>query len=317
MPATNGLILALGGNALIGAGEEKSIPQQYRRAEETLRRILPLVEQHQHVLIVHGNGPQVGNELLRSEIAEAQLFPLPLDVLVADCQGVMGYLLQQALANLMAEQGIERSVLTIVTQVVVAEDDPAFASPSKPVGGFLSEEQAGEEKRRGWDVVEDAGRGWRRVVPSPQPLQVVELEGIRAMYESGAIVLAAGGGGIPVVRKGPRLEGIEAVIDKDNVTALLAGELKPVRLVMLTAVDELHIGHATPDERSLGEVDAAELREHYRAGEFSRGSMGPKVACVLSYLEGASDVDGRSALITSPEALGEALAGRAGTKVRP
>jgi carbamate kinase len=256
----------------------------------------------------------VGNELLRSEIAEAQLFPLPLDVLVADCQGVMGYLLQQALANLMAEHGIERSVLTIVTQVVVAEDDPAFASPSKPVGGFLSEEQAGEEKRRGWDVVEDAGRGWRRAVSSPQPLEVVELECIRAMYESGAIVLAAGGGGIPVVRKGPRLE---VIIDKDNVTALLAGELKPVRLVMLTAVDELHIGHGTPDERSLREVDAAELQEHYRAGEFSRGSMGPKVACVVAYLEGASGADGRSALITSPEALGDALAGRGGTKVRP
>jgi len=238
-------------------------------------------------------------------------------VLVADCQGVMGYLLQQAIANLLAERGIARSVLTIVTQVVVAVDDPAFAAPSKPVGGFLSEEQAGEERRRGWNVVEDAGRGWRRVVPSPQPLEVVELECIRQMYTSGAIVLAAGGGGIPVVRNGARLEGIEAVIDKDHVTALLAGELKPVRLVMLTAVDELHLGHGTPDERPLGEVDAAELWGHYRAGEFAVGSMGPKVACVLSYLEEASGAGGRSALITSPEALGEALAGSAGTRVRP
>ena len=310
-----GLLLSLGGNALIRPGEEGDIPQQVSRARETFRSLGPLIAAHRRVLLVHGNGPQVGNELLRSEIAEMEggLFRLPLDVLVADCQGAMGYVLQRELGNALRERGDRRGVATLVTQVEVDSDDPAFAHPTKPVGHFHSAEEARQLKERaGWEMAEDAGRGWRRVVPSPRPLEVVEAGAVRALWEAGVLVVAGGGGGVPVVRTRSGLDGWEAVVDKDRTTALLARLLEPERVVMITGVDAVRRGFGTRDEVVLETATSSELRRLGEAGEFPAGSMGPKVQALVEVVEA---VEGCEALVTSPEALPEALAGRAGTRI--
>lgn len=312
----DGLLLSLGGNALIRPGEEGDIPQQVSRARETFRTLAPLIARHSRVALVHGNGPQVGNELLRSEIAELEggLFRLPLDVLVADCQGAMGYVLQRELGNALGEAGDSRPVATVVTQVEVDADDPAFARPSKPVGHFHSEEEARElRERSGWEMAEDAGRGWRRVVPSPRPVGIVELAALSALWNEGVLVVAGGGGGVPVVRTRSGLDGWEAVVDKDRTTALLARALEPELLVMVTGVDAVRVGFGTPAERALQEASSSQLRELAAAGEFPAGSMGPKIEALVETVEA---VEGCEALVTSPEALPEALAGNAGTRIR-
>jgi carbamate kinase len=312
----NGLVLSLGGNALIRPGEEGDIDQQVSRARETFRVLTPLILQHERCLLVHGNGPQVGNELLRSEVAETEggLFHLPLDVLVADCQGVMGYVLQRELANLLRDAGHEREVVTVVTQVRVDPADPAFGAPSKPVGRFHDEAGAAEMTRRfGWTMAEDAGRGRRRVVPSPRPSSVVEGEAIEALWRAGSVVIAGGGGGIPVVEGGRGLAGSEAVVDKDRTTALLVRALKPELVLMVTGVAAVERGFGTPEAEPLGEATTADLRALAAAGEFAPGSMGPKIEALVDMVEA---VDGCEALVTSPESLPEALAGRSGTRIR-
>ena len=297
-------VVALGGNALMRPGERGTAAEQranLRRACEALRPLLNDGE----LVVTHGNGPQVGNELLRHERAAEEAPPLPLYLAVAQTQAEIGALVESEL-----EPVAGRPVACLLTHVLVAEDDPAFEKPTKPVGPFYDEAKARElERERGWQVVHDAGRGWRRVVPSPQPLEVVELEAIRALIAAGTIVVACGGGGIPAMRRGIRLAGLDAVIDKDRASSLLARELGADRLVILTEVDAVFRGFGTDKQQELRElsVDEAEAL----LPELAAGSMRPKVEASIAFVRAT----GHAALITSPAALGEAIEGRAGTVV--
>ena len=297
-------VVALGGNALMRPGERGTAAEQranLRRACEALRPLLNDGE----LVVTHGNGPQVGNELLRHERAAEEAPPLPLYLAVAQTQAEIGALVESEL-----EPVAGRPVACLLTHVLVAEDDPAFEKPTKPVGPFYDEAKARElERERGWQVVHDAGRGWRRVVPSPQPLEVVELEAIRALIAAGTIVVACGGGGIPAMRRGIRLAGLDAVIDKDRASSLLARELGADRLVILTEVDAVFRGFGSDKQQELRElsVDEAEAL----VPELAAGSMRPKVEASVEFARAT----GHAALITSPAALGEAIEGRAGTRI--
>ena len=297
-------VVALGGNALMRPGERGTAAEQranLRRACEALRPLLNDGE----LVVTHGNGPQVGNELLRHERAAEEAPPLPLYLAVAQTQAEIGALVESEL-----EPVAGRPVACLLTHVLVAEDDPAFEKPTKPVGPFYDEAKARElERERGWQVVHDAGRGWRRVVPSPQPLEVVELEAIRALTAAGTIVVACGGGGIPAMRRGTHLAGLDAVIDKDRASSLLARELGVDRLVILTEVDAVFRGFGTDKQQELRElsVDEAEAL----LPELAAGSMRPKVEASVEFARAT----GHAALITSPAALGEAIEGRAGTRI--
>jgi carbamate kinase len=307
------VVVALGGNAISPPGSRSPIPAQYERTMETAEHLVHLTERP--MVVTHGNGPQVGNVLLRSDLAAHLLPRLPLDTCVADTQGGMGFMLQQCLDNAFCQAGVRRQTVTVVTRTVVDFDDPAFGQPSKPIGNFYEEAEA---RRRmaadGWVVKEDAGRGWRRVVPSPEPKEIVEERAIRALLEGGAIVIAAGGGGVPVVRQADgSLVGVEAVIDKDLASALLAANLGAEVLLILTGVEHVALDFGRPTQRHLHEVRAAELAGHADAGQFAPGSMLPKVKAALRFLERG----GGRAVITTPELSEKALAGEIGTQVTP
>ena len=312
MPKT--ILIAVGGNSLIRAGEKGTVSEQFENAQRTAAALVGLVREACRLAITHGNGPQVGAALLRSESAADQVPGQTLDVCDASTQGEIGYLLQQSLENALARAGLHVPVVTVLTQVVVSPDDPAMQRPSKPVGPFYSREHADERRRRlGWQLVEDAGRGYRRVVPSPEPIEIVELEAIRDLLNDGALVIAGGGGGIPVIRSGGALHGIEAVIDKDRTSALLALRLSADIFAISTDEDFVYLDYKRPTQRALTHVTAAELETYYDAGHFPPGNMGPKVESVLRFLRGV----GKEAVITSYDRLCEAMAGRAGTWVVP
>jgi carbamate kinase len=263
-------------------------------------------------VLTHGNGPQVGYGLLRSEAAARVAPRLPLDVIGAETQGSIGYLLQQALHAALARRGLTRPVATVVTQAVVDPADPSFQRPTKPVGPFYRAFEADALRQtHGWAMVEDAGRGWRRVVPSPAPLEIVEAPVVRALVDDGIIVIAAGGGGIPVARREARYEGVEAVIDKDAASAILAYHLRATLLVFTTAVDQVALDFGTPTERPIARMTVDEARRHLAAGQFPPGSMGPKIAGAIRFVEGG----GEAAVITSVRAVGDALRGEAGTRI--
>lgn len=305
-------VVAIGGNSLIRPGERGTIEEQRRNLAATCEGIAAVLAAGYRVVVTHGNGPQVGDALLRSELAAHQVEPLPLDVCGAETQASIGYLLQQTLQEPLHRRGVSRPVVTMVTQVLVSGRDPAFLRPTKPVGPFYTREEA--ERRRatlGWEMVEDAGRGWRRVVPSPEPKVIFELPAIRAALESDALVIACGGGGIPVVFRGEQLVGIDAVIDKDRTSALLAWELEAELLLISTAVDQVSLNYATPDQQPVTQMSAEQARRWLTQGQFPPGSMGPKIEAALSYLEKG----GRLVLITSPEKIPEALHGMAGTRI--
>ena len=297
-------IVALGGNALMRPGERGTAAEQRANLREACTALRPLVDERE-LVVTHGNGPQVGNELLRQERAAAEAPPLPLYLAVAQTQAEIGALIESELAPVAG-----RPVACLLTHVLVAEDDPAFEEPTKPVGPFYDEAKARElEAERGWKVVHDAGRGWRRVVPSPAPLEVVELDAIRSLLASGTIVVACGGGGIPATRRGDHLAGIDAVIDKDRASSLLARGLDADRLVILTEVPAVYSGFGTDRQEELRELsadDAAAL-----VPELAAGSMRPKVEASVEFVRAT----GREALITSPAALGDALEGRSGTRI--
>jgi carbamate kinase len=306
------MLIAVGGNSLIRAGEKGTIAEQFANIQATAAAIVALLRDGFRLVITHGNGPQVGAALLRSERAADQVPGQPLDVCDACTQGEIGYLLQQSLENELARAGVQAPVVTVLTQVVVSEDDPAMQRPTKPIGPFYSQEQAEQRKRQlGWQIVEDAARGFRRVVPSPEPIEIVELEAIRDLVDDGALVIAAGGGGIPVVRRQGMLRGIEAVIDKDRASVLLALQLGVDVFAILTDEDFVYLDYKRPGQRPLTRVTAAEIEAHYRAGHFPPGNMGPKVESVLRFLRGG----GIEAVITSYEHLRDAVAGRAGTRI--
>lgn len=313
-------VVALGGNALVRDAAHQSIPDQYATVQTVAPYLAELVVAGWGLVITHGNGPQVGFILRRSEIARDEVAPVPIDYAVGDTQGAMGYMFQKAVGNELRRRGVHRPVVTVITQTVVAADDPAFAHPGKPVGSFLDEATARRRAAElGWTVAEDAGRGWRRTVPSPRPLEIVELDVVGRLLDSGAVVIAAGGGGIPVVRRtvpaGPDrpgdLVGVEAVVDKDLASALLAGGLGADLLAMVTGVDRVAVDFGRPSQRWLDRLTPGEARALCAAGTFGEGSMRPKVEALVGFLE---QRPGATGLVTSPERLPAALCGEAGTR---
>ena len=308
------MLLAVGGNSLIRAGEKGTIAEQRANAQRTAAQIVGLIRAGYRIVLTHGNGPQVGAELLRSERGASQVPGLPLDVCGASTQGEIGYLLQQSLETELQLAGLHVPVATVVCQSLVSADDPSMKHPSKPIGPFYSRADAEERKRRfGWEIVEDAARGYRRVVPSPEPIEIVELEAIRDLVEQGVLVIACGGGGIPVVWSNGKLQGVEAVIDKDRASALLASRLGADLFVISTDTDCVYLDYKRPTQRPLARVSAAELEEYARAGHFPPGNMGPKIESVLRFLHGG----GKEAVITSSENLCQAVVGSAGTHMFP
>ena len=308
------MLLAVGGNSLIRAGQKGTIAEQLANARRTAAEVARLVRDGYRVVLTHGNGPQVGAALLRSERGASQVPGQPLDVCDASTQGEIGYVLQQSLDTELRLAGLQVPVVTVLTQVVVSLDDPAMRRPSKPIGPFYSRADAEERKRLlGWEIVEDAARGYRRVVPSPEPQDIIELEIIRDLMERNVLVIACGGGGIPVAWREGRLQGVEAVIDKDRASALLASRLGVDLFVISTDTDFVYLDYKKPAQRPLHLVGCGELREYADAGHFPPGNMGPKVESVLRFLMQG----GREAIITSCENLCSAVSGPGGTHIVP
>ncbi len=311
-------VIAIGGNSLIMDEKHKTVEDQYRAARETTYHIADLIEQGWDVAIGHGNGPQVGFILRRSEIAARVegMHEVPLDVCGADTQGAIGYALQQNLQNELYQRKIKKKVATIITQVLVDKDDPAFQKPSKPIGGFMDAEEAKRrQEQQGWSVVEDAGRGWRRVVASPMPKQIVELETVETLLERGIVTITVGGGGIPVIDPGDgNYRGIAAVIDKDYASSLLAQQIKADLFVISTAVEKVAIHFGKPEQQWLDKMTLAEAKQYLAEGtHFAQGSMAPKIQAIVWFLENG----GKQALITNPENVGRALRGETGTWIVP
>ncbi len=310
-------VIAIGGNSLIKDQQHQTVEDQYQAAKETCYHIADMIQEGWDVAIGHGNGPQVGFILRRSEIAArvAGMHEVPLDACGADTQGALGYALQQNLYNEFRRRGIQKHVATVVTQVRVDLDDPAFENPTKPIGGFMDEADArARAEREGWSVVEDAGRGWRRVVASPLPQEIVELEAVRTLLGAGIITITVGGGGIPVVwDHGCDLRGVAAVIDKDFASSLLAQSIGADLFLISTAVEKVYINFRRPDQRGIDEMTASEARRYLAEGHFAKGSMEPKIRAILRYL----DAGGKLAVITDPEHITAALHGRTGTRVVP
>jgi len=309
-------VIAIGGNSLIPDAQHQTVQDQYEAAGVTDEHIASLVEDGWDVAISHGNGPQVGFILRRSELASNELHEVPLDYCGADTQGAIGYMLQQNLINDFRARGIDKNVATVVTQVEVDPNDPAFDNPSKPIGSFMDEEQAQSRiDDDGWDCTEDSGRGWRRVVASPKPKRIVEIEIIRQLLDAGNVVIGVGGGGIPVVADdNGDLRGVAAVIDKDLASALLANEVDADLLLISTAVEKCALNFGTPDEEWIDEFTLDEVKQYLDEGtHFAEGSMAPKMRAVVQYLEGG----GKEALITNPENIERAVAGETGTRIVP
>ena len=309
------IVVALGGNALQKQGEASS-EQQQRVADETVRQLLPLIQAGHNVAIVHGNGPQVGNIVLHEEaINTADVPSLPLEDCGAMSQGLIGFWLQQALHDAFVSNDIDRRAVSMITQTIVDSSDPAFQNPTKPIGPFYSEEEAKTvASERGYTVKEDAGRGWRRVVPSPKPQTIVEADVIKSLVSAGVTVVSTGGGGIPVLQdEAGQLKGVAAVIDKDFGAAKLADLLDADTLLILTSVDAAKINFGKPDEQSLGEVSVEELQKYIDDDQFAAGSMLPKAQAALAFLNGKP---GRTSIITSLDKTAEAINGSAGTIIK-
>lgn len=307
------VVLAIGGNALAPAGLGEFVGQE-QRARAVAEAAVRIPASGDRLLIVHGNGPQVGALAMAQEAVAREVPPQPLFALGAMTQGQLGYLLAQAVGDAMAGAGLERTVAAVMTQVVVSPDDPAFARPSKPIGPFFSEGRARRlAEARGWSVAEDSGRGWRRVVPSPTPVEVVEAGEIRRLLEAGEVVVACGGGGVPVAREGGELVGVDAVIDKDAAAALVGSLVGADALLLVTGVDQVMLDFGTPRERPIDDMTVSEARAHLADGQFPPGSMGPKVAAAAEFVAAG----GGGAVITSMQRMAEALAGRGGTRITP
>lgn len=305
-------LIAVGGNSLIRAGEKGTIEEQLANTQRTAAAIVGLVKLDYRLVITHGNGPQVGAQLLRSERASDLVYGQTLDVCGAASQGEIGYLLAQSLRNELTRVGKDVPVVSLVTQTLVSADDPAMLHPSKPIGPFYSRSVAEEKQRTlGWSIVQDAARGYRRVVPSPEPLEILELDVICDLVKEGALVISTGGGGIPVIRENGELRGIEAVIDKDRASSLLAAKMDVDLFAISTDTDFVYLNYRKPNQTPLHSVTAGELKQHYDAGHFPPGNMGPKVESVLRFLESG----GKEAVITSFEYLVAAVTGTAGTHI--
>jgi carbamate kinase len=304
-------VVAVGGNSLILDPQHEDVASQWGAVQETCKHIADMIERGWNLVITHGNGPQVGFILRRNELAAYEVHSTPLDVIGADTQGSIGYMIAQALSNEFNKRGIQRPIAAVVTQVVVDRNDPGFKNPTKGIGGFTTEEKARAFEKEGWRVIEDAGRGWRRVIASPIPIRIVELDAIRELVDSGFIVIAVGGGGIPVVEdEEGNLSGALAVIDKDRATALLAQELKVDLFLISTAVPQVAINFHKPDQQWLNKMTVAEAKTYKAQNQFPAGSMGPKIEAVISFLEAHP---AGKALITDPPNIANALDGKTGT----
>ena len=314
--ATDLAVVAIGGNSLIADSSRPEIVHQWDAVQETTGQIADMLESGwQGVVITHGNGPQVGFILRRNELALGEVHTIPFSLVVADTQGSIGFMLQQALNNEFRQRRILRETTTIITQTRVDENDPAFANPSKPIGSFLDEETARTFESRGWHVMEDAGRGWRRVVSSPKPIEIVEIEAVRQAVEMGWVVVACGGGGIPVVRNAEdELRGVSAVIDKDIASSLLAVELGADLFLISTGVEKVALHFGKPEQVDLGQITVAEAKRYRAEGHFAAGSMQPKIDACIEFLENSRNPHARC-LITNPQNLQRALAGETGTKI--
>ena len=310
-------VVAIGGNSLIKDEAHKTVKDQYQEAKQTCVHIADMIEQGWDIAIGHGNGPQVGFILRRSDIAVkvAGMHPVPLDACVADSQGAIGYALQQNLNNEFYRRRMKKRVATVITQVLVDKDDPAFANPTKPIGSFFSEEEAKQHvDKDDWSVVEDAGRGWRRVVPSPRPVKIIEISAIRTMLDSGICAITVGGGGIPVVEdENEDLYGVAAVIDKDFASSLLAQSIDADLFLISTAVEQVYLNFKKPDQRAIDTMTVSEAKQYLEEGHFASGSMKPKIKAIIQYLEAG----GKLAIITDPDHITAALRGETGTRVIP
>ncbi len=309
------IVLALGGNAIIPARGAGTIEEQYRVAAKAMRQVAALVGSGAQVLLTHGNGPIVGNIMLRNEAAKDLIPPMPLYICDADSQGGIGLMMQQVLANELTRNGTPRPIATVVTQVVVDPGDPAFGNPTKPIGPFYSSEEGPRVAReRSWVVREDANRGYRRVVPSPAPKEVVEVEVIRSLLNAGVVVIAAGGGGVPVIRDADgMLRGIDAVVDKDLTSCTVAQALGFDTLIFVTGTEGVFVDYGKPEARPLDVVTLSEIRRYRDEGHFPAGSMGPKIAAAIAFLE----TGGGQVIVSSPDNLLQAFQGSSGTRITP
>ncbi len=303
-------VIALGGNAISHTGKE-DIHEQFANTRKSLEGIVELIQEGYKIAITHGNGPQVGNALLRVERTKNEIPALPLGVIVADTEGGMGYMIEQSLQNKLMSLGLDRAVVTIVTQIIVDADDPSIINPTKFIGPFYTEKQADALARLfNWVVKEDSGRGYRRLVPSPMPRRIVNRHTIQMLVELGTIVIAAGGGGVPVyIENDGAYEGVDAVVDKDRASAVLAHDIAAHTLIFLTDVDNVYLDYKKPEQRALGRITAAEAEQYMKDGQFPPGSMGPKIEAAISFLAGG----GQEVIITSLSKAREAISGQAGT----
>ncbi len=307
------VVVALGGNAITREFEEGNINQQFANTRHSLEGVVEMIEAGHEVIMSHGNGPQVGNALIRVEEARHLVPPIPLGVLVADTEGGMGYMIEQSLENMLHRKGIKTDVVTILTQVVVDKDDPSILNPTKYVGPFFKEKDVEEiQSKRGWTMKKDSDRGWRRVVPSPKPLQIVEREIIKHLVDYGAIVIACGGGGIPVyVEEDGTYEGVDGVVDKDRASAVLALEVGADQYHILTAVEKVCINFGKPDQKEFDRMTVAEAKRYLEEDQFPKGSMGPKIEAAIQFLEGG----GKEVLIGSVENYSKGWKGETGTRI--
>lgn len=306
-------VVAIGGNSLITDKDHKTVPDQYAATKETCKHIADMIQEGWNVVITSGNGPQVGFILRRSELSEHELHPVPLDYCGADTQGAIGYMIQRALYNEFHKRGMDRQAASLVTQVRVSKDDPAFDNPNKPIGSFMDEKEAKKRAQEaGWQVKEDSGRGWRRVVPSPIPKEIVELPAIKALLNDNIIVYAVGGGGIPVVADDSgNLEGIAAVIDKDRASSLLATDLNADVLLISTAVEKVYLNYGKENQQAIDKMDHIQAQRYIEEGHFSPGSMLPKIEACVQFIKNG----GEMAIITDPPNITKALRGETGTRI--
>lgn len=306
-------VLAIGGNSLIKDKNHIAMSWQYEAVKETGKYIAELIAEGMSIVITHGNGPQVGFIYRRGELGRHELPLIPLDICGADTQGAIGYMIQKALLNHFRRMGVAKKVTTVVTQTLVNTDDPSFQHPTKPIGSFMPEEEAlANRKEFGWEVVEDAGRGFRRVVPSPIPREIIELDVIRLLIERGYVVVATGGGGIPVIRNDRgEIEGVEAVIDKDLASSLLARNLGADTFIISTAIDAVYLNFGTENQKPIAHATLSEIKRYLAEGHFKPGSMKPKIESIILFLEGG----GKKAIITSPENLLKSVRGESGTTI--